>query len=90
MIGAGRVSAYLKLPPKSHTEFSASWPSSRKRRKIYGSNPRRKLKFLARSHDIRLDIGKSMGCADTMAEGFWPPCVEHRHCGLRNPLFPAV
>jgi hypothetical protein len=65
-------------------------PSRRKRRKIYGSDPGRKLMFFARSLGAYIDIVKSMVCTDIIAEGFWPSCVEHRHCGLRHPLFPAV
>jgi hypothetical protein len=52
-------------------------------------SPGPKVKFLARSRNIPVNIRKSMSCTDTVAGGFWPPCVEHRHGGLRNPLFPA-
>jgi hypothetical protein len=52
--------------------------------------PGYKVKFLANTRVTRVDIRKSMSCADTVAEGFWPPCVEHRHGGLRNSFFPAA
>jgi hypothetical protein len=44
-------------------------------------------KFLAKSLDIRIDIGKSIICTDMIAAGFWPPDVERRHGGSRHPLF---
>jgi hypothetical protein len=53
--------------------MSPGRPSRRKRRKIYGGKPGRKLMFLARPFDTYLDVVKSMVCTGTLTEGFWPP-----------------
>jgi Isochorismatase family len=67
--------------------FPTLWPSRRKCRKIYASEPGRKLKFLARPLDTRIDTRKSTGCTDTVAANFWPFCVERRPSGSCSPFF---
>jgi hypothetical protein len=58
--------------------------------KIYGNDSARKPTFAARPLDTRIDIGKSMVCTGTVAEDFWPFCVDRCHGGSHSRLFSAV